>query len=137
LAFSAYLLLRRKDGVQTHQRDLGSVNFETPPKGGTALATIDPASPPAVVAPRETGVVVQAAATGDIALPTALAEAFSILGTNADAPTDVIKKIVDGLRQSWHSDLARSEEERVYREKRMQQLNAAWDLILQSRRAAA
>jgi hypothetical protein len=70
-------------------------------------------------------------------MPASLPEAFAVLGANADASTEVIKKIVDGLRQSWHSDLARSEEDRLFREQRMQQLNAAWELILQSRRAAA
>lgn len=48
----------------------------------------------------------------------------------------MIKKIVDGLRQSWHPDLAKSEDDRLYREQRVTQINVAWD-ILSGRRSAA
>ncbi len=44
-----------------------------------------------------------------------------------------MKKIVDGLRQSWHPDLARTEADRRLREVRMKQINAAWE-ILQGKR---
>ncbi len=40
-----------------------------------------------------------------------------------------MKKIVDGLRLSWHPDLAKDEADRQLREYRLKQINAAWDLI--------
>ena len=63
-------------------------------------------------------------------------EALHVLGASPDASIDVIKKIVDGLRQSWHPDLARSDDDRLYREQRIKQINVAWD-ILSGRRSAA
>ena len=69
-------------------------------------------------------------------VPSTPAEALQVLGASPDAAIDVIKKIVDGLRQSWHPDLARSDEDRNYREQRIKQINVAWD-ILSGRRSAA
>jgi hypothetical protein len=40
-----------------------------------------------------------------------------------------VKKIVDGLRLSWHPDYAKSPQDRELRELRMKQINAAWDII--------
>ena len=36
---------------------------------------------------------------------------------------------MDGLRLSWHPDLAQSETDRQVREFRVKQINAAWDLL--------
>jgi hypothetical protein len=58
------------------------------------------------------------------------------LGASPDAGVDVVKKIVDGLRRSWHPDLARSNDDRLYRERRMRQINVAWDIV-SGRRSAA
>jgi DnaJ-class molecular chaperone len=62
---------------------------------------------------------------------------LQVLGASADAGPSVLKKIVEGLRQSWHPDLARSDEDRGYREQRMAQINVAWDIIEASLRPAA
>lgn len=56
-------------------------------------------------------------------------EAFEVLGINPEASRTVVKKIVDGLRQSWHPDHARDTPDRERREERMKQINVAWDLI--------
>ena len=56
-------------------------------------------------------------------------QAFEILGVNPDASRTVVKKVVDGLRQSWHPDHARDELDRRRRDERMKQINASWDLI--------
>lgn len=69
-------------------------------------------------------------------LPQTREEALALLGASADAPLDVVKKIVDGLRQSWHPDHARNELDRIVREKRTTQLNVAWDLIVARSQAA-
>ncbi len=73
----------------------------------------------------------------EIHMPTTLPEALQVLGASADAEPGVVKKIVEGLRQSWHPDLARSNKDRRYREQRMAQINVAWDIIAASLRPAA
>ncbi len=141
LLLSAIYAFSRRTGVASstwdRQRDLGAVTFEAQANSGTSLVAVGEPALPATLPSERGGGVVSMGAPGDGDIPTSVADALAILGTNADAPTEVIKKIVDGLRQSWHSDLARSEEDRLFRERRMQQVNAAWELVLRSRRAAA
>src|SRR5262245_8397542 len=64
-------------------------------------------------------------------VPRTRSEALRVLGmgVTADANVAAIKKIVDGLRQTWHPDLARDPTEREVREKRMKQINVAWDIL--------
>jgi hypothetical protein len=64
-------------------------------------------------------------------VPRTRADALQVLGmgVTADANLAAIKKIVDGLRQTWHPDLARDPSEREVREKRMKQINVAWDIL--------
>jgi preprotein translocase subunit Sec63 len=62
-------------------------------------------------------------------VPSNIFEAYRVLGLNADAPDAAVKKIVDALRMSWHPDHARNEQDRHYREQRIKQVNAAWDLL--------
>jgi hypothetical protein len=69
-------------------------------------------------------------------IPQSVSEAYRVLGMNSEATTAVAKKLVDALRMSWHPDHARDEADRLRREGRMKQINAAWDLI-KDRRAAA
>ena len=65
----------------------------------------------------------------DIAEPRDKAEAYALLGVNADVNERVLKKLVDALRQSWHPDLARDDADRDRRERRIKQINVAWDVI--------
>jgi hypothetical protein len=83
------------------------------------------------------GTVKQGLAGGRLAaeMPGTAEEAFEVLGVNPQASQPVVKKIVDGLRQSWHPDHARDEDDRQRREERMKQINIAWELI--QRRGAA
>ncbi|WP_244531018.1 J domain-containing protein [Hyphomicrobium facile] len=69
--------------------------------------------------------------------PSTIFEAYRILGLNPDAPDAAVKKIVDALRMSWHPDHARDEADRLYREQRIKQINAAWDLLKVRTAAAA
>lgn len=69
-------------------------------------------------------------------MPQSAADAYRVLGINADAAPAVAKKLVDALRMNWHPDHARDDLDRARREARMKQINAAWDLI-KDRRAAA
>jgi hypothetical protein len=104
---------------------------------GTSLSISPPAPAPAVQAPPP--LLPGSAGFGrpdDVPMPTTYAEALEVLGAAPDAALDAIKKIVDGMRQSWHPDLARTEFDRRVRLRRMQQINVAWDLVSQHRSAA-
>jgi hypothetical protein len=100
-----------------------------PPAPNAAEA---PPGPPAAEAPAPQA----GEGARELPMPTTYAEALRILGASADASTDAIKKIVDGLRLSWHPDLARSEADRLQREARVRQINVAWDIVAQYRSAA-
>ena len=71
-------------------------------------------------------------------IPSTRADALQVLGMGVtpDASLAAIKKIVDGLRQTWHPDLASDPSEKGIREQRMKQINAAWE-ILANKRAQA
>jgi hypothetical protein len=64
-------------------------------------------------------------------IPRTRAEALQVLGMgiSADGNVQAIKKIVDGLRLSWHPDRARDADDRQVRELRLKQINAAWEII--------
>jgi len=64
-------------------------------------------------------------------IPQTREQALQILGMGVtpDIHDAAIKKIIDGLRLSWHPDHAKSAEELQLRELRMKQINAAWDII--------
>ena len=90
---------------------------------------------PAPPAAREPSAVWSTAAgaspTWNEEVPRTRSDALQVLGmgVTADANLAAIKKIVDGLRQTWHPDLARDPSERELREKRMKQINVAWDIL--------
>jgi len=116
--------------------DIASISLEGAPKG-TSLSIYPAAPAPAVQAPPP--LLPGSAGFGrpdDVPMPTTYAEALEVLGAAPDASLDAIKKIVDGMRQSWHPDLARTEFDRRVRLRRMQQVNVAWDLVSQHRSAA-
>ena len=70
------------------------------------------------------------------ALPEPAADAYDLLGVRPDASPVAVKKIVDGLRLSWHPDHAKDEIDRSVREARLKQINVAWDLIQGQQKAA-
>ena len=73
----------------------------------------------------------------DLPMPKTYEEALAVLGASPDAELQAIKKVVDSLRKTWHPDLARSEFDRIHRERRLQRINVAWDVIARRRSAAA
>jgi DnaJ domain len=75
-------------------------------------------------------------AAAEETLPSTPHDAYRILGINQDASPVVVKKLVDALRMSWHPDHARDDVDRVHREARIKQINAAWDIIKPHRVAA-
>ena len=119
-------------------RDIATISLDGAPKGtSVSLYPHAEAAPPAVQAPPQllpgnAGF----ASPDDLPMPTTYAEALELLGAAPDASLAAVKKIVDGMRQSWHPDLARSEADRRVRQRRMQQINVAWDLVSQRRTAA-
>jgi hypothetical protein len=116
-------------------RDFGAISLDGAPQG-SALA-LEPAAGAAVPeAPRAPDQDAGAAVMDELPVPTTYAQALDILGASPEASVAAIKKIVDGLRQSWHPDLARSETDRAHRERRVRQINVAWDLVSQRRSAA-
>jgi hypothetical protein len=116
-------------------RDFGAISLDGGPQA-TALA-LESAGAAGLEVPRAPDQSAEgSAAIDDLPVPTTYTQALDILGASPDSSVAAIKKIVDGLRQSWHPDLARSEADRAHRERRVQQINVAWDLVSQRRSAA-
>jgi hypothetical protein len=91
---------------------------------GQALSVRDDPGPPALSA--------IAASTG---MPVTRDDALAFLGLSTGASDAVIRKVVEGLRQSWHPDLATDDADRAAREERIKVINAAAE-ILQRKTAA-
>ena len=66
-------------------------------------------------------------------LPRDKQEAYEMLGANAEASEKILKRLVDALRATWHPDLATNEDDLVLRNRRIKQINVAWDLITEKR----
>lgn len=159
LMFGLTLARRRDDGLPgVPERDLSAVslgkglNRDNPDSapgplmpgfGAPSLAPVATSAPslsiPIEDAPQRLRTRVEpvasprpasAAQWGD-SIPKTQAEALRILGmgVSRDASPASIKKIVDGLRMSWHPDHAENEADRRLRELRLKQINAAWEII--------
>lgn len=65
------------------------------------------------------------------AVPASRHEALQVLRMGIAQEINIIaaKKIIDGLRLSWHPDHARSPEDRRLRQMRLRQINVAWEWI--------
>lgn len=75
-------------------------------------------------------------ASGAVAMPSSVDEAYEVLGINSNVSEATLKKILDALRMSWHPDLAGDAADRHLREERIKQINIASELIAAERRAA-
>jgi hypothetical protein len=143
----AILFTRRRDHVALTAmatRDIASVALDTsggrgaltvvaPHAGGSAVEPSAPRPPPS---PRPSSWGRHAPALVESGrIPQTREEALQVLGmgVGADASPTAIKKIVDGLRLSWHPDLAVDQSDRGIRELRLKQINAAWQLLGASR----
>jgi hypothetical protein len=137
-AFGAWSWRRRPPQARPVDRDIADISFDNGRSGPVLALERGPSAPPDAPEPPSLGAAAsEEAGTNALPMPTSYAEALEILGASADASTVAIKKIVDGLRQSWHPDLARSESDRIRREARVRQINVAWDLVAEQRRNAA
>ena len=61
-------------------------------------------------------------------LPRSLSDAHRVLNVNAATPKHVVEKLVLCLRQAWHPDHG-APDERPLRTMKLQQINAAWDIV--------
>lgn len=137
LGLIALAFAYRRDQAQpgfTLTRDIAAVSLDGRAGGrglvrsGRALAPNAAAggAPPSPMPPRGG----PPANWGD-AIPQTRADALEVLGMGVtpEVSETAIKKIVDGLRLSWHPDYAKSAHDKELRELRMKQINAAWDII--------
>jgi hypothetical protein len=67
-------------------------------------------------------------------LPTTLSEALDVLGASSETGADILKTLVKNLRRTWHPDLAAHEADRRVRERKLKQVNVAWDIVTGKRR---
>ena len=102
------------------------VSFAAAPARNAPIAPQE--VPPAAPAPGTLSAALETRAATDW-MPATRDDALHVLGASPDASIEAIRKIVDGLRQSWHPDLARSEDDRLVRERRMKLINVAWDVV--------
>jgi hypothetical protein len=61
-------------------------------------------------------------------LPHSLNDAHRVLNVNAGTPNHVVEKLVLCLRQAWHPDHGSLGERRL-RTMKLQQINAAWEIV--------
>jgi hypothetical protein len=132
---AVFALARRRERVAGGRpRDIASVTLEERRGRSQLVPSSDPPRPPYSAPPPRpqppAQPAVQQAAWAD-RIPQTRAEAMQVLGMGVtlDANETAMKKIVDGLRLSWHPDLAKNEADRQLREFRVKQINAAWELI--------
>jgi hypothetical protein len=137
LAATAAQWMRRQNRVVVPapaDRNISDVWLET--STTPDLATFDPLplapprQPDIDLGPEPVSAVIAAGpAVNATWVPTTRDEALQVLGAGPDASAAVLKKIVDGLRMSWHPDHAKTPEEYTARHERMRQINVAWDVL--------
>lgn len=118
--------------------------MERLPMPATFLQLRGPAQPPAVRTPDpepDPEAVQQKEATASRLrlwdegwLPRTTLEALDVLGVDPDASRDAMKTTVTRLRRALHPDHAIDEEDRTLRERRLKQINVAWDIVSKKRR---
>jgi hypothetical protein len=135
---TAFALARRRErahDARRRPRDLADVSLgdkraRAPARIADARGQLPPNAAASAMG-REPGRNATAAAALGDRMPCTRAEALEVLGMGVTASANhaAIKKIVDGLRLSWHPDHAKDEADRAVRELRSKQINAAWDLL--------
>ena len=140
LLLAAFALTRRRERARiagTPRRDIATVSLDGR-AGGTPVPSVarkhDPQLSPQGEPPSSEPAPAQKPSIspnwGD-RIPHTRDEALQVLGMGVtpDANIAAIKKIVDGLRASWHPDHASGNADRQMRELRLKQINAAWEII--------
>ncbi len=68
-------------------------------------------------------------------LPATMSEALDVLGVDPAASREMIRSTVTRLRRALHPDYALDEEDRTLRERRLKQINVAWEIVSGKRHA--
>ncbi len=143
---TGWVIIRRKNSSSTStiSRDIASVSIrDAKLPANTEKNNAAPNGsqngqepPPSQNAEPQTPATITTIKFGDT-IPKTRKEAFEVLGMSvtSNASPVAIKKVVDGLRLSWHPDHAAGEEDRKNRESRIKQINAAWEIISGQREA--
>lgn len=139
LTLAAVLWRKRTRSASAFSRDIAAVSFDKRAPKDEQVPTLS--ALPVVTASSaarhdlEPSLSTPPAPWGD-AIPRTREEAMRVLGMGIapDVNEAAIKKIIDGLRLSWHPDHASSPADRVTRELRLKQINVAWDIITGQRR---
>jgi hypothetical protein len=121
------LLARGRPPRVGPNRDIARLSIDEPRRERTVVRAKHAATEPCAIWSTAGG----SRPTWNEEVPRTRSDALRVLGmgVTADANLAAIKKIVDGLRQTWHPDLARDPSEREVREQRMKQINVAWDIL--------
>jgi hypothetical protein len=131
LALSAILLLR--------QRRTMPLRIAQWPRGQAALPSLPRTSNPGPerAAARQQGDVPETRLRlwDEEWLPATISEALDVLGVDPEASRDTMKTTVTRLRRALHPDYALDEEDRRLRERRLKQINVAWDIVSGKRRS--
>jgi hypothetical protein len=157
-AAGAYFMRQRGEaslGKRTAERDLSAVSLDAvqsralvptaPAQQAPPATEPSPAEPPPLSQSLAHALMTKAPpaatfVTGPVIepewIPATREDALHVLGAGPDASEAVLKKIVDGLRMSWHPDHAKTADDHRLRSERMTQINVAWD-ILTGRQAAS
>ncbi|MEZ5826973.1 MAG: hypothetical protein R3D01_00695 [Hyphomicrobiales bacterium] len=130
LAMSAFLLLRRRK-VQTLALAVAEFPHEPATPSPLARAANSGLDQTAVEPQGESRLRLW----DEDWLPMTVSEALDVLGVDPEASRDVMKTTVTRLRRALHPDHAIDEEDRRLRERRLKQINVAWDIVSGKRRA--
>ncbi|MEQ1697394.1 MAG: LPXTG cell wall anchor domain-containing protein [Hyphomicrobiaceae bacterium] len=116
-----------------------SHTLDIPPHDEPRLSKPEASDPAEVEPPHLLPILPEAAAPSDWSgaadwppeLPQTLDDALELLGmgVTATTPHRAMKRIVDGLRHSWHPDHATDDADRAIRELRIRQIDTAWDIL--------
>ena len=135
-ALSATLLLARRRFLERLLMPASFLQLRGPDKGRHLARTATPEPEPdtEAVRPKEANAS-RLRLWDEDWLPRTTLEALDVLGVDPDAGRDVMKKTVTRLRRALHPDHAIDDEDRTLRERRLKQINVAWDIISGKRRA--
>lgn len=133
IVIAGFMLMRRHDASRARvatSRDIASVWLDET-RGSAEESSALAAAKVIEARPEQSAPARIATSTWGDTIPQNRDDALRVLGLggSSEANQTAIKKIVDGLRMSWHPDHAEGENDRNIRELRLKQINAAWEIM--------
>jgi len=133
----ALVVARRREHAEVvamTSRDIAAVPLRRAADERVIALRQGPSRPPANSPPPQP---LRESIMGSGRMPKTREEALQVLGMGfaSDTGLSAIKKVVDGLRMSWHPDFAVDAADRQAREMRLKQINAAWEILAGNRSA--